>query len=113
MGAVPVPAAAGVGAAVCDNGDHQANQPIAPPISTSTSAATTSDERRAGAASRMMRTPSPSTVDGAVRFWPGDSLIGLNHRIQGLGGLYVDNDQPMRSCPNWFQIGLLPLVNVV
>lgn len=34
-------------------------------------------------------------------------------RVQGAVGLLVDNAQPMRSWPYWFQIGLLPAVNDV
>ncbi len=31
----------------------------------------------------------------------------------GAAGLRVDSDQPMRSCPYWFQIGFLPPLNEV
>jgi hypothetical protein len=32
---------------------------------------------------------------------------------QGAAGFEVEMPQPMRSCPYWFQIGLLPLVNAL
>lgn len=44
----------------------------------------------------------------------GDSSMGRGPSVcQGAAGLAVDSPQPMRSCPYWFQIGLLPAVNEV
>jgi len=50
-----------------------------------------------------------------IALWPQEGLYSSAKRVhaQGAGGLEVDTAQPMRSCPYWFQIGLLPSVNVV
>ena len=42
----------------------------------------------------------------------GGRRLGLV-TAQGAAGLEVEIDQPMRSWPYWFQIGLLPLVKLV
>ncbi len=79
-----VPTTAGGAATVDVDGDHT-NHAMPAVMATSTSAQVNGTERR-GAGARMMRTPSPSTVDGAACGWPGESLTQKTGD-QGLGGL--------------------------
>ena len=63
---------------------------MATPISANTAntANANTGDRRAGDGSRMIRTPSPSVLDGVVSSWPLP-IIGLDQAIadQGAGGL--------------------------
>jgi hypothetical protein len=54
----------------------------------------------------------PSCGRHAPRSRRGSFISGpLQSQGVGATGLETDNAQPMRSCPHWFQIGLLPFVN--
>ncbi len=78
------------GAAGPDDGHHATA--VAP---TSTSAAT--------------RKPPAGRQRPRSGTWRGSPTA----RAQGVAVLDVDTVQPIRSCPYWFQIGLLPFVNEV
>ena len=91
-GAVPPDADSAMPPGAAGPGDgHQAT--AVPP--TSTSAAT--------------RKPPAGRQRPRSGTWRGSPMA----RFQGAAVLDVDTVQPMRSCPYWFQIGLLPFVNDV
>ncbi len=91
-------AAAGAGVAA-DDGHHAATAPATRPSATTRKPIDGPQARRSGWW-ESLTTGRPVSV---VRT-SGD---------HGADGLDVDTVQPMRSWPNWFQIGLLPLGNDV
>lgn len=54
-----------------------------------------------------------SPVDGTQALPRSRGCLAMAFARQGAGALGTDSAHPMRSCPYWFQIGLLPLVNEV